>query len=664
VQLFVARTAAIRSAFSPDETNLRDVGNICKRLDGIPLAIEFAAARAATLGVSQVHSLLDDRFNFLTAGRRTTFARHQTLRAALDWSYELLSASEKRLLRHVSIFPAGFTVEAASAVVRNADRETAVMDGIANLVGKSLVILDGSAPGGRWRVLETIRAYGLEKLKENGELEDASRRRAEFFRDFLALPGTASYLEPGPEMRIRYGREIDNIRAALDWCFSLNGDVTTGMVITALFAPVWHHFALQSECRRRIEEALSSLTDESQDAAPIRMLLYINLGITLNHTGARSDQALEMLTRGLRIAENLNDTVSQMYALWALWVTHGYKGHFRATEPFAEKFFGFATESADPARGYLADRLMGTSMHYRGKQLQARRHLDRVADQYRRSLERPQSAWFGYNLSDFAQSTVARVLCMQGFLDQARNLAQDCSDRAQLANQKLGLCFTLYEAACPIALMIDDLDTASRHIALLNKAAAEQDLTYWKAVARCLEGVLLVKQGNFSAGITALRGSLKVCDKFGGTSRYPMYLAAISKALSELGLMKEARDTLDQALARADRDGEEWCIPDLLRSKGELALQELTPSSLHEAEGYFRQAYTLAREQGAHLWELRCAVHLARLYVVQNRVEDARQILGPVYGQFVEGFDTADLQAAKLMLESLSAETTKAQLQR
>jgi predicted ATPase len=245
------------------------------------------------------------------------------------------------------------------------------------------------------------------------------------------------------------------------------------------------------------------------------------------------------------------------------------------------------------------------------------------------------------------------VLCMQGFLDQARSLAQDCIDRAQLANQKLGLCFTLYEAACPIAIMIDDLEAASRHVALLAKAAAEQDLGYWRAVARCLEGVLLVKQGSFSAGITTLRSSLKVCDEFGGASRYPMYLGAVSKALSELGLMKEALDTLDQALSRADRDGEEWCIPDLLRSKGELALQEARPSSLSEAEGYFRQAYVLAREQGARLWELRSARHLARLHVTQNRFEDARKILRPVYDGFVEGFDTADLRAAKSLLDTL-----------
>jgi predicted ATPase len=205
--------------------------------------------------------------------------------------------------------------------------------------------------------------------------------------------------------------------------------------------------------------------------------------------------------------------------------------------------------------------------------------------------------------------------------------------------------------------MLDDMEAASRHVALLVNVTTELDLTYWKTVAGCLEGVLLVKQGNFDAGLAALRASLKVCDEFGGTSRYPMYLGAVSKALSELGQMTEARDTLDQALAKADRVGEEWCVADLLCSKGELALRELGPSSLREAEGCFSEALTTARQQGALLWELRSALHLARLRVGQKRPEDAWQILAPVYGQFVEGFETADLRAAKLMLESLSENT-------
>jgi predicted ATPase/DNA-binding winged helix-turn-helix (wHTH) protein len=655
-QLFVARATATNSGFLPNETNLSDVATICQRLDGIPLAIEFAAARATMLGVSEVASHLNDRFSLLTAGRRTTLARHQTLRAALDWSYDLLTTSEQCLLRHLSIFPAGFTLEAAAAVQRDIGHEPNAIEGIADLVGKSLVTQDASASGRRWRLLETIRAYALEKLQDSGEAESALRRHAEFFRDLLT-PEPASTLEPPCEAVIRYHREIDNVRAALDWCFSPGGDVPIGIAITAAFLPVWLQSALIAECRRRTEIALEHLGDAPHGDERLRMLLQIGHGITLNHTGGRREEAATVLTEGLRIAEALGDTISQMYALWGLWVTHGYKGKYRATEPVAEQFSRLAAAAADPARGYLADRLMGTTMFYRGSQPKAHAHLDRVADQYRRSLERSRAAWFGYDLSDFAQSTLARVLCLQGFLDQARNLAQSCVDRVQSASQKVGLCYALVEAACPVAFMINDMDAATKHVTLLTEAATALDLTYWKTMARCWEGVLLVRQGDYEAGIGALRVSLAACDEAGGTSLYAGFLRVIAQGLAGLGRTDEARLTLDQALARAESDGEEWCIPSLLCAKGELALREPGTATVlaATAEQCFRDAVELARKQGALLWELRGASHLARLRLGQKRPEDARQILAPVYGRFAEGFETPNLRAAKTLLDSLPA---------
>jgi non-specific serine/threonine protein kinase len=183
VQLFIARAMAVDSDFSPHGENLRAMAAICRRLDGIPLAIEFAAARAAILGPALVLSRLDERFGLLTGGRRTALPRHQTLRATLDWSYELLPEPERCLLRRLGIFPAGFTLEAANALMSDQSHAASVtLNQIANLIAKSLVTLDGSASTGRWRLLETIRAYALEILAENGETEQVAQRCAEFRR--------------------------------------------------------------------------------------------------------------------------------------------------------------------------------------------------------------------------------------------------------------------------------------------------------------------------------------------------------------------------------------------------------------------------------------------------------------------------------------------------
>jgi non-specific serine/threonine protein kinase len=200
VQLFIARAGALDSNFSPCRANIRAIAAICRRLDGIPLAIEFAAARAATLGPELVLSRLDERFGLLTGGRRTALPRHQTLRATLDWSYDLLPCPERCLLRRLGIFAAGFTLEAANAVMSDQGyTASALLEQIANLVAKSLVTLDGSAPTGRWRLLETIRAYALEILAESGETEQAARRCAEFFRDLVGPAVQGSQVQPtGP----------------------------------------------------------------------------------------------------------------------------------------------------------------------------------------------------------------------------------------------------------------------------------------------------------------------------------------------------------------------------------------------------------------------------------------------------------------------------------
>ena len=186
VRLFVARLQAQDSTFVPNRENVHLIAAICWHLDGIPLAIEFAAAGAATLGLRNIASRLTDRFRLLTFGRRTALPKHQTLRAALDWSYGLLPEPEQSLLRRLAIFAAGFTLEAATAVMGDAGyTESAVLGGVANLVAKSFVIPDPPPSNGRWALPETIRAYALEKLAECGDGGTTARPHAMFHSGLL-----------------------------------------------------------------------------------------------------------------------------------------------------------------------------------------------------------------------------------------------------------------------------------------------------------------------------------------------------------------------------------------------------------------------------------------------------------------------------------------------
>ena len=181
VELFVARTKALDDRFALDPVNLSAVAAISRRLDGIPLAIELAASRAATLGVHQVASSLKNRLDLLTGSRRTSLPRHRTLRAALDWSYELLPDEERRLLRCLAIFPGLFDLGDAAAVVQGDD----LIDGLSNLIEKSLVIAETRGKLALYKLLGTTRLYALEKLGAAGEREAASRRHADYYRELL-----------------------------------------------------------------------------------------------------------------------------------------------------------------------------------------------------------------------------------------------------------------------------------------------------------------------------------------------------------------------------------------------------------------------------------------------------------------------------------------------
>jgi predicted ATPase/DNA-binding winged helix-turn-helix (wHTH) protein len=657
VKLFIARTTALHFDFSPCEKNLSAIAAICRRLDGIPLAIEFAAARAATLGPQQVASRLDDRFALLTGGRRTALPRHQTLRATLDWSYQLLPEVERRLLRFVAVFPAKFTLEAATAVMQDAEGGGSnVMDALANLVTKSLVVLDGSDAVSRWRLLETTRAYALEKLAENGEADQAARRHATFFRDLFVGHEPASGAKPATERMPVYLREINNVRAALDWALPPGaersaGDIAIGVAITAAYVPVWIHLSLMVECRERIECALDILGPDSDLSARLRMQLYIALGVALTYTTGMVERTGMILAQALEIAESLDDVESQLRALWAIWIYHSIFGEYRLARKAAETFIDVANRRGDPAEILVGDRLMGNVMHCTGNQPAARVYFERMLDQYVAPGDQRHTMWFHIDQRVVGRSILARVLWLQGFVTRAMHEAGASLEAAQALDQKLSVCYALGEAVCPIALMTGDFATAESSVAMLIDVATKQGLSFWATLGRCLRGKLLIMRGEVENGLITLRAEL---DMFTGRSmHYSGFLGDLAEALAGTGHVDEGLAVIDNALMRFDRDEVRWCLPDALRIKGELLSWGNGDETGAAAEVCFVAALAEARKQGALFWELRCAVSLARLRLEQHRPHDARQVLAPVYDRFTEGFEAADLRSATTMLASL-----------
>jgi predicted ATPase/DNA-binding winged helix-turn-helix (wHTH) protein len=655
VQLFVSRITAAQSDFSATPENLPAIGAICRRLDGIPLAIEFAAARAAALGVEQVVTRLDDRFELLTGGRRTALPRHQTLRAALDWSYQLLPDPEKRLLCALAVFAGGFTLDAAAFVVDPSGKESAkVEESIANLVAKSIVTQDILGQSSRWRLLETIREYALEKLSETNSPGQAARRHAEYFRHVLAPPDPASGRPSSTDRVILLSREIDNVRKALAWSFSDQGDVAVGIGITAGYIPIWLHFSLLAECRDCIERALRHLDAGTGPTGRTKVDLYIALGAALSHLVGLGNSTEKVLVDALTLAERLHDNEAQLGALWSLWSYRINSGKHRLAQGLAVQFRRIALLAENPDDLLHADRLMGITLHYLGDQAEARPYLERMLDQYVEPTEQRHSMWYLHDQRVVARTILARVLVLQGFVQSAADQAQACLKDARVKGQELSLCFALAEAVFPLALMRGDVTDAERSLDLLIGTGAERSVSRWQSWGDVFKGQLLIKRAEFANGVMGLRAALEERDKIGVRLRDPEFLCTLAEGLAKMGQTTEAFAILDAILAQGDRDGQRWCAAEILRIKGELLLEGPESQSV-AAENCFAEALDLARQQGALFWELRVATSLAHLRVRQDRQDDARHLLEPVYNRFTEGLETTDLLVAKALLDSLSS---------
>jgi predicted ATPase len=652
VRLFVERARAAEPHFAPNGRLMALLAVICRRLDGIPLAIELAAARAAALGVEELAARLDERFNLLTAGRRTALPRHQTMRATLDWSYGLLAEPERILLRRLAIFAGSFSLQAASLVAANpeAARSTAV-EGLLSLVEKSLVASEVESAVARYRLLETTRAYALEKLDEASERERIVRRHAEYYRDVFERAEAEWNIRPTAEWLGEYGWQIDNMRAALDWAFSHDGDGPLGAALTAAAVPLWMHLSLLDECRGRVERSLAALAVGASRDAWQEMKLCAALGGALLFTRGSGTEIEVTWMRALTIAEGLASTEYQLRALWGLWSNSMHHGDYGIGLGIAQRFRSLALTQGDPNDLAMADRMIGVSLHFRGVQPDARRHIENMLAYYVAPVQRSPSARFVWDQKATAQLALARILSLQGFPDRAWSIVQTSVEDALAINNPFGLCFALTEAACPIACFIGNLVEAERYTRILFDRSSKHELPIWRSWAHRYQGTLLIWNGDLKRGLQVLRTSLEQPPEVDILPRYTWFVSQLAWGLGRAGQFAEATSTINEALARCERKEDGWYLAELLRIKGDLQLWE--SEATDTAEDLFRQALDVAQRQGALSWELRAAVSLAKLLSDQGRPGDALACLRPVYDRFSEGFETADLKAARALLDSL-----------
>ncbi|HUE86248.1 MAG TPA: protein kinase, partial [Vicinamibacterales bacterium] len=442
-RLFVERAATVAPTFALTPGNAATVVEICRRLDGIPLAIELAAARLNVLSVESINDRLNDRFRLLTGGSLTAVARQRTLEATVDWSYELLSKAERRLLCHLSVFAGGWTMDAAEAVcASNGIKKDAVLDLLSHLVDKSLVNAEENAPGNRrYRFLETVRHYAREHLLRSGSVQKLRDRHLDFFFD---LARTAAPEVQGPNQAQWLNRlelEHDNLRAALEWCLTSARSSETSLRLVCALWPFWNRRNHFGEGRQWVERAL---TADPHAPRPLRARAFIAVADLSYFLG--DDATLQAFAEQVMAldAEGLHDerwTVAM--ALFAMGVAAMDRGAFDDGATLGEKSLAVARETGAAWVGGLARIPIAMAAIKRGELDRARSLIEDAVGVFRSSGDKWGLAILLVNLT--------HVLVHQGEFEDAIAVAREGVMLSQETADRRSLTWCLTELGAAMA---------------------------------------------------------------------------------------------------------------------------------------------------------------------------------------------------------------------
>jgi predicted ATPase/DNA-binding winged helix-turn-helix (wHTH) protein len=644
-QLFVARmvSGGHNAELSAEEVRL--VGDMCRMLGGIALAIELAAGRVEAFGVRQTAELLDSQFALLWPGRRTAPPRQQTLSATLDWSYNLLSEIERAVLRRISVFVGGFTLEAAVKVAGLLEfKDETVFDAIGDLVAKSLVAADTSIPEARYRLLDTTRAYAALKLDEAGERQAIRKRHANYYRDLIEQAARSGVDPPG-----YFAEEIDNIRAALTWAYSPVGDPTLAIDLTALSARIWLRKVLMTECREWMTKALALIGDGAAET-PRHLMIHKALASASVLGEGFSEDFRARWTRTLELARSLQDVPT---------IVTGYLGlcgeAIRAPRLVdavneAQNCIDAVRDVPDPAVKALADSMMGLALQHSGRHPEAQEYLQRALDADTEASRLVQLREVGWDWRTACVGVFSNLLWLRGFPDQAAGMGAAAIEDARRMGYMIPISVAMQWGYFNKYLFDVNVDEVEDGAVDFVEHARVHGLLPDQGIALCLLGLCQARRGQYEEAEPLVAEGLRLMAEGHYEVLSPIFRAHLCEAALTAGHHEKAAAIMAELDSR-DRNPVHFCSPEILRVKGVLALAGADPAAAKER---FQESIVLSREQGALSFELRAAMSLSKLMAEQGLGQEALNLVESVYARFGEGFGSADLVSAKALIAAFT----------
>jgi non-specific serine/threonine protein kinase len=608
VRLFLDRAQSVRPDFSLDESNAPTVARICSRLDGIPLAIELAAARIRLLEPQQIAERLSGRFKLLKSPSRTTQRRHRTLQAAIDWSHDLLSEEEKTLFRRLAVFSGGRTLDSAEAVASGdgIDRDD-VLDLLSTLVDKSLLLVERGKEEARYCFLESVHEYALERLEEAGE-EDTFRQR--HFDHFLAMAEEAAEALKGPEQvewLERLEREHDNFREALRWCLEGEGDAEAALRLATALGGFWEVRGHWREAMEWLDRALARVGEGGEKKLRAgALLVMVGVADSLGET----QRARSLAQEALQIRQELEDEHGIARCLCSL----GYVAeHPKARQEALHRALGILRAIGDKRGTAFCLNNLGNAAGHSDPD-RARKLYEEAAALFReigdkRNLFNP-------------LANLGRQLHAQGEMDAAEACFEECLALARELGYTAGIGSSLRELGSLAAARGDHVradNLLEESLALARELGSKGSV----ADACTSLGAEASYRGDHRRARSLFEESLAIYRDMGNRSLMLSGLFNLGILHAELGDTERAEEHYREALSLAreldHRIGIAHCL-------GALGSTAIGCGRMEEAREHLEEALRLMRELQISEPMLSCLLHLGRLERKEGNLAQARAL--------------------------------------
>jgi predicted ATPase/class 3 adenylate cyclase len=652
VRLFVERARESRPSFALTDENAAAVAEICARLDGLPLAIELAAARLKLFSPRELSDRLRSRLRLLRGGPRDLPARQQTLRSAIEWSYELLDAEEQAVLRLLSLFSTA-RVEAVESVATRLEslRDLDVVERLASLVDKSLVTSVEDPRPQRLSMLETIREFAAERLEEDSGHSIAARQaHAEYFSDFALSRRDHLYGAGREDALDELAAEIGNLLTAWRYWVGAGNLLKLDDLLDTLWvlheARGWYSAAV--ELARDLLGVLSAVPS-TPDRVQQKVTLGISLARGLLAIRGYTAEVEEAYRRALALLEEAGGLPQLFPVLRSLASYYLYRAEFEKAVAVGHQLLDLAEQQHDLGLQVEGHLVLGANLAPTGEVRSAMDHMERAIALFDPDRHASGRLRLGPSPGVVPYTASALYLWLLGFPHRAVERASGGLELARRLNHPFTLAYALFHVGY-LHLWLRDLERVHERASGVLEIAEEHDYQVWRALALVLQGVAMTGLGRpeeglarSDQGITLYQG-LETPPVF-----WPLLLSVRARGFALGHRPADGLDAIDQAI---ELYGGQVNIlyPELPLLKGDLLLAVSGPD---DAEPWFQSAFDVAGKVEARMSQLQAAMRLTRLWRAAGKRPDGTDMLRGVYETFTEGLDTLDLVEARALLDGV-----------